>query len=278
MSLAAYELLDFGAGRKLERLGEHVVDRPSPAAEGSWASSPELWQHAASRFDRTAGERGQWSRTLEPWTLAHGALRFELRATEFGHVGLFPEQSDNWDWVASRVRAAGRPPKVLNLFAYSGASTLAAAAAGAEVAHVDAARSTVQWAGRNAALSGLAEAPIRWIVDDARKFVAREVRRGRRYDAVVLDPPTYGHGSRGQAWKLEQDLPPLLEACGELTGGRPAFMLFSCHTPGYGPEVLLRLLAEVFSGGHGEAHELALTARDGRKLPAGAAARWWSNA
>ena len=239
--------------------------------------SPEAWPQARARYDHTSEDRGQWNQPLEPWRVSLESLKLELRATEFGHVGVFPEQAENWRWIAERVRAAGRSLKILNLFAYTGASTLVAAAAGAEVVHVDAARSTVDWARHNAALSGLADVPVRWIVDDARKFVARELRRGQRYDAVVLDPPSYGHGSRGQAWKLEQDLMPLLDSCAELTRRQPAFMLLSCHSPGYGPEELAALLGGWLPRGELSGADMNLVARDGRLLNAGAAARWWNS-
>ena len=178
---------------------------------------------ADARFDGRSEESGHWTcrRELpERWTITCGPWQFELKRTDFGHVGLFPEQVENWVWIGERVRAAGRPLRVMNLFAYTGGSTLAAAAAAAETVHVDAAKNTVAWARRNAELSGLSAAPIRWIAEDALKFVKRELRRGNRYDAVILDPPSYGHGPRGEVWRLSKHLPRLLSLCGELTAGR----------------------------------------------------------
>ena len=190
-------------------------------------------------------------------------------------MGLFPEQADNWAWIDERVRKAGRPLKVLNLFAYTGGSTLAAAAAGAETVHVDAAKNIVAWARRNAELSDLPAAPIRWIVEDARKFVKRELRRGNRYDAVILDPPSYGHGPRGEVWRLPKHLPRLLSLCGQLTAGRPEFMLLTCHTPGYEPSTLARMLFEALAGeGIVAAGPLLLRSADGRELPSGTVAQW----
>ncbi len=274
-----YELLDFGDGRRLERFGSMVLDRPSPAAEGIAKSEPDLWQQADARFERGDGGEGRWEGREglpERWTVQHGRLMMELKRTEFGHLGLFPEQAANWDWLAGRV-AEARRPRVLNLFAYTGGSTLAAAAAGAEVVHLDAARNVVAWARRNAALSGLEDRPIRWIADDAMKFVRRELKRDSQYDALVLDPPSYGHGSRGEVWRLSKHLPQLMKMCRQLMGERRQFVLLTCHTPGFGPQRLGELLEEVFDGdrpGAVTAEELGLTATTGRVLTGGVVARW----
>ncbi|MBN2296915.1 MAG: class I SAM-dependent methyltransferase, partial [Pirellulales bacterium] len=203
------------------------------------------------------------------------------------HVGVFPEQAVNWDWIARQVRSAGRTLNVLNLFAYTGGSTLASAAAGAQVTHVDAARNTVTWARRNAELSGLAEAPIRWIADDAVKFVRRELKRENHYDAVILDPPSYGHGARGEVWRLSNHLPKLLDMCGRLTAGSRAFMLLTCHTPGYGQNELRAMVEEAFEKSDGEngswhlsgqshfsGENLAIASATGRRLPSGVSLRW----
>jgi 23S rRNA (cytosine1962-C5)-methyltransferase len=300
-----YDLLDFGDGRRLERFGGVVLDRPCPAAEGVPRAMPELWRQADARFERGEEEEGRWSvakATLpEQWTVAHGPLRFELKRTPFGHVGLFPEQAENWEWIAGQAgqadRGAGCQPasasqadwqsaprpagwkpalRVLNLFAYTGGSTLAAAA-GAEVVHVDAARNIVAWARRNAELSGLAGRPIHWIAEDAQKFVRRELRRGSRYDAVILDPPSYGHGLRGEVWRLSEHLPRLLAQCAELTAGRRRFMLLTCHTPGYEPERLREMLAAALGDserGAIEARQMVLRTAAGRELPSGVAVYW----
>lgn len=274
-----YSLLDFGAGRRLERFGALVLDRPCPAVEGVLCADPQRWAEADSRFgDRGSGEEC-WSHKgdlPERWMIDHGPFRFELKRTEFGHLGLFPEQAGNWDWIARQVEDHGPGMKVLNLFAYTGGCTLAAAAAGAEVVHVDAARNTISWARRNAELSGLAQAPVRWIADDAAKFVRREVKRGNRYDAVVLDPPSYGHGARGEVWRLSKHLMPLLENCAQLTSGRRRFILLTCHTPGYGAERLGEMLAEACDDetGHISVGSLAIRSVDGRDMPSGVFVYW----
>ena len=281
---AQYELLDFGDGRRLERFGPLLLDRPCPAAESVRPAAAGLWSAGDARFQRLHADQGRWVLRGDPprqWTIAHGRLAFQLKRTDFGHVGLFPEQAENWSWIAEQVgrRTADGSGgvKVLNLFAYTGGSTLAAAAAGAAVTHVDAARNIVAWARRNAELSGLGEAPIRWIAEDAVKFVRREIRRGNRYDGVILDPPSYGHGAHGETWQLATDLLPLLAACAELTNPRPRFVLLTCHTPGFSPAKLRELLAAAFgsqAGTHIDAAPLALVASTGQLLPSGVAARW----
>jgi 23S rRNA (cytosine1962-C5)-methyltransferase len=292
---AQYQLLDFGEGRKLERFGDCVVDRPAPAADGIVRAQPDLWSQAASRFeflgDYRGGERGKWvpaDALPARWTIAFGPLRFELKPTDFGHLGVFPEQEANWEWIAPQVQTAatdGMGPKVLNLFAHTGGSTLAAALAGAEVVHVDSAKSAVNWARRNAVLSGLADAPIRWIVEDAVRFVERELKRGNRYGGVILDPPSYGHGPAGETWKFEDDLPGLLTACAELMTGRRGFILLTCHTPSITPPLTEELLKCAMSAAPGfpaqaagasevSADELFLVAGSGRRLPSGVVARW----
>ena len=292
---AEYELLDFGDGRILERYGSVVLNRPCPAADGAAKSRPDLWTAATARFRGPRTGDGSWTPPLRSWTpadwcLAHHVLdrslvfRLRLEALPSGQVGVFPEQRENWNWIARQVAqprpALERPLKVLNLFAYTGGSTLAAAAAGAEVVHIDAARSSVERARDNAALSGLAERPIRWIVEDAMKFCRRELKRGNRYDGVILDPPSYGHGPQGQPWKIESDLLPLLAACGELTAESRAFLLVTCHSPGIGPAELSAYVSEGIFGHCGQppaAGELALASGDGRRLPAGVFARWPAN-
>ncbi|MBN2473667.1 MAG: class I SAM-dependent methyltransferase [Pirellulales bacterium] len=277
-----YQLIDFGGGRRLERFGSWRLDRPCPVAEGVERGSPQAWPDADARFERTGENEGQWSahRELpETWTIAHGPLALELKQTPAGHLGVFPEQAANWDWIAQQLRAADRPMTILNLFGYTGGSTLIAAAAGAEAVHVDAARNTVAWARRNAELSGMVDLPIRWIAEDATKFVKRELRRGNRYDAVVLDPPSYGHGARGEVWRLSRHLPRLLELCGQLTAGRRQFMLLTCHTPGYDPKRVREMMADAMGEtdrGSVEARPLAICSVAGREMPSGVVARWTS--
>ena len=275
-----YQLLDFGDGRKLERFGSLILDRPCPAAEKLARADAAQWGHADGRFERADDKRGEWTSNgnlPQRWTIRHGPITFELRPSEFGHLGVFPEQAANWDWIADRLDAASRPPEVLNLFAYTGGSTLAAAAAGANVVHADSAKNTVARARRNAELSGMADAPIRWIVDDAVKFVRRELRRGNGYDAVILDPPSYGHGARGEVWRLSKHLPKLLEMCGRLTAGRRRFILLTCHTPGFDAPRLKKILADALDAGGGatvSGEGLSLRAATGRTLPSGVAVRW----
>lgn len=275
-----YELLDFGQGRKLERFGQLVLDRPAPAVTGVDMSHAQLWTSADARYARHDASRGVWTLRGKPpasWYLRHAALVLELRRTPSGAVGVFPEQAENWGWIDRQVRRCGGTVNVLNLFAYTGASTLAAAAAGAAVVHVDAARPVVSWARHNAGLSHLAQAPIRWIVDDARKFVERELRRGKQYHGVILDPPTYGHGAQAEPWQLESDLHELLIACGRLTRESRAFMLLTCHTPTCGPAELEAMLADAVFG-HCQsgvvAQALTVQTCDGRSLPSGVVARW----
>jgi 23S rRNA (cytosine1962-C5)-methyltransferase len=301
----AYALLDVGDARRLERFGAVVVDRPAPTAEGHVAVDPAAWLTADARFDRS--DRGPvehegWTtrdgQPLEPWVVDDAGGRFELRLAPSGQVGVFPEQAALNKWIgrqAARLakpsggtakRAAGSPPfsgsaAVLNLFGYTGAATIAVAHAGVPVTHLDASRPAVAWARHNAALNDLAEAPIRWISDDAAGFVERELRRGRRYAGIVLDPPSYGHSGSGRAWRLGADLPALLAACAELLDDGPAFVALSAHTPGFGPERLGELLLEALEpiAGAGaiaaiEVDDQTLISEGGTRLHLGAMARW----
>ena len=269
-------LEDFGDAARLERFGDRLVDRPL-AGEFGARRTPDRWLDADLRFDRDSGWTGP--REPRPWTVAVDGLPMELRPTDAGQVGLFPEHIAMLPWLRARVaeRVAARPdevPAILHLFAYTGLATLAMAHAGAAVTHVDAARPSVTWARHNAGLAGLADAPIRWIVDDVRAFTEREARRGRRYAGLVLDPPSYGHGSGGRAWRLEADLEPLLAACrGILDPG--AFILLTGHTPAMGPGGSAAALARGSRVAHAaiEDGELGLDTADGRRLDLGAFAR-----
>jgi 23S rRNA (cytosine1962-C5)-methyltransferase len=274
-----YELLDFGEGRKLERFGAYLLDRPAPATELMSRECPAQHWRDAARYVRIEAERGKWCSKLplpSTWIVEHGRLVFEVKPTEFGHVGLFAEQAANWDWLKSQIERIEPPVKVLNLFAYTGGGTMAAAAAGADVVHIDAAENIVTWARQNAALSGLAEKPVRWITEDAEKFVRRELKRGNRYDAVILDPPSYGHGPKGETWKIEQHLKPLLTMLAELTDGAPKFFLFTCHSIGYTPQVLKQLLVDAFDRDtvhSATADEMVIRTKNGRELPSGSQVR-----
>ena len=280
-------LLDFGGGRRLDRFGHVIVDRPAPATADVAVLDPVAWGTAQARFGRAAGadDLVGWDAPAAlptAWEVAIDGLRLELRPTPAGQVGLFPEHVEPAAWAAGHARRAaarlGRPAEVLNLFAYTGLATLALARAGARVAHVDASRPSVVWARRNAQVASLDGAPVRWIVEDARAFVAREVRRGRRYDGIVLDPPTYGHAPRGgAAWQIEADLPALLAGCAALTGPEPAFFVLTAHTAGLEAEGLRAAIAGAFGPAAARSAEVvALGARrpDGRQLVAGLEIRW----
>ena len=280
----AYALLDAGDGRRLDRFGDRVVDRPAPAAVGP-ADQRAGWATADLRYDRERGWRAREPALLGPWMLAFDGLRLELRPAAGGQVGLFPEQGPIWRWLTDRVARSSAPPgpgrsaRVLSLFAYTGAATLAAARAGAAVAHVDGSRPAVAWARRNATASGLDGRPIRWLVDDAVGFVHREVRRGRRYDGIVLDPPSYGHGGgrgRGPAWRIADSLPDLLAGCARLLDPTRPFIALSAHSEDHGPDRLADELARAIVTPRPDivALDLDQRAESGALLPLGAWARW----
>ncbi len=277
-----YELVDSGGGRKLERFGAVTLDRPCAQAVWRPRRPAAVWAAADASFDREQGNRWRRRERLPAqWVVRIGGLRLKLSATDFGHLGVFPEQREAWSWIEGRLaraRSRAAAPRVLNLFAYSGGATLAAARAGAEVCHLDASRGMVAWARENAALNGLEKHPIRWIAEDCHKFLHREIRRGRRYDAVILDPPTFGRGQSGELYKIESDLPETLELCRTLLSGAPIFVLLSAHTPGFSPIVLENLLGQAMTGAGGgiESGEMLLTgAPEALPLPSGAYARWF---
>jgi 23S rRNA (cytosine1962-C5)-methyltransferase len=284
-----FQLLDCGDGMKQERWGSHVLVRPDPQViwprHGAEPGAPWTgWDGFYHRNDRGGGE-WEFRRPLpESWEIRYGplGLAFKIRPTSFKHTGLFPEQAVNWEWCSRKIKAAhasGQAIQVLNLFGYTGAATCAAAAAGASVCHVDAAEGMVKWCRENAALSGLAEAPIRYIVDDCLKFVRRERRRERTYDAIIMDPPTFGRGSAGEMWRLEDQLWPLLAECRELLSERPLFFLINAYTARLSPTVVANLLAELLHGRGGSitAGEVGLPVQsDGKVLPCGIYGRWES--
>ena len=275
-----YELLDCGDGEKLERWGRQILVRPDPQAIWEAPRRSSAWQNPDARYLRSNTGGGHWERRKLPeqWTVNYGELMFNVKPMNFKHTGLFPEQAVNWDFAMNKIRSAGRPIQVLNLFAYTGAATVACAAAGASVCHVDAAKGMVAWAKENARSSGLADAPIRWIVDDCAKFVEREIRRGRRYDAIIMDPPSYGRGPSGEVWKLEQNLYPFVKLCAGVLSDNPLFVILNSYTTGLAPSVLgyiLNLLVSGTYGGHTECAELGLPVTEtGMALPCGATGRW----
>jgi 23S rRNA (cytosine1962-C5)-methyltransferase len=276
---ADYALLDSGDGRKLERYGRYTVIRPEPQC--LWTPRrPELWDQADAVFDPTDEEdAGRWRFKGQPeqaWPLSWGHVRFLGRFTAFRHLAFFPEQAANWAFLDEKVRAAGQP-KVLNLFGYTGVASLAMAAAGAQVTHVDASKKAVAMARENAELSGLADRPIRWIVEDARRYVQREVRRGSKYDGVILDPPKYGRGPDGQVWRLFEDLPELARLCGELLSEDASFLILNAYAERISGAALSGLLAQVLKdrGGRIDWGELALVEDDGdRAIGMSFYARW----
>ena len=275
-----YELIDCGRGEKLERWGDQLLVRPDPQAIWNTPRTHRGWKQNAGRYARSSSGGGQWQNKSMPerWTVSYGSLTFNIKPMNFKHTGLFPEQAANWDFAQEQIRRAGRPISVLNLFAYTGGATVACARAGASVCHVDAAKGMVAWARENARLSGLGEAPIRWIVDDCGKFVEREIRRGHRYDAVIMDPPSYGRGPGGEVWKLETNLWPFVELVSGVLSDDPLFVIINSYTTGLSPSVLTYLSESIFTrrfGGRSESQELGLpVAASGLVLPCGAACRW----
>ena len=273
-----FEILDTGDGEKLERWGDVLLRRPDPQA--IWPKDPSFsWDRVDAHYVRSSKGGGSWTfyRDLpESWQISYRDLNFIVHPTGFKHTGLFPEQAANWDYMTERIRSAGRPVNVLNLFGYTGGATVACAAAGASVCHVDAAKSMVSWAKDNAARSNLSSAPIRYIVDDCEKFVSREIRRGRKYDAIVMDPPSYGRGPGGEVWRLEEKIADLLLLCRQVLSDRPLFFILNAYTTGLQPIVLSDLLQWALSGLDGtiEAQEVGLPTRRGLILPCGAAGRY----
>ena len=275
-----FELLDCSRGEKLERWGRYTVVRPDPQAIWDTPRSDRRWQRCDGRYTRSSSGGGSWDRGSLPasWQISYGELTFNVKPMNFNHTGLFPEQAANWDYIMRKVRSAGRPISVLNLFAYTGAATVAALAAGASVCHVDAAKGMVAWAKENAASSGVADRSVRWIVDDCAKFVEREIRRGRRYDAIIMDPPSYGRGPGGEVWKLEDDLWDFVSLTAGVLSDDPLFVIINSYTTGLSPSVLTYIAESIFTrrfGGRAESRELGLpVTATGLCLPCGAACRW----
>ncbi len=277
-----YEVIDCSAGEKLERWGKYILLRPDPQVIWDTEKQDRRWRHLNAHYHRSKKGGGQWEffDLPEQWDLHYKELTFHLKPFSFKHTGLFPEQAVNWDWFSEKIRRAKRPVKVLNLFAYTGGATLAAAAAGASVTHVDASKGMVTWAKENAVASGLAEAPVRWLVDDCVKFVEREIRRGNHYDGIIMDPPSYGRGPKGEVWKIEEKIYPLVCLCEKLLSDDPLFFLINSYTTGLQPAVLSYMLGSAVAKRHGgvvEAEEIGLpVTSSGLVLPCGASGRWES--
>ena len=275
-----YELLDCGSGEKLERWGDKLLVRPDPQAIWNTPRHHHGWKRPDGRYLRSSAGGGSWEKGSLPgqWQVRYKNLTFQVKPMNFKHTGLFPEQAVNWEFAQEQIKRAGRPVSVLNLFAYTGAASVACAAARASVCHVDAAKGMVQWARENARASGLEEAPIRWIVDDCAKFVEREIRRGRRYDAIIMDPPSYGRGPTGEVWKLEDSLYPFVELCAGVLSDEPLFIIINSYTTGLAPSVLTYILETVVSrkfGGRTVSDEIGLPVSEtGLVLPCGATGRW----
>ena len=281
-----YEVLDTSAGEKLERWGDYILVRPDPQVIWNTPHKVREWKQKNGHYHRSNKGGGQWEffDLPEQWELSYGNLKFHLKPFHFKHTGLFTEQAVNWEWSGNLIREAkkknpGKEIKVLNLFAYTGGATVACADAGAAVTHVDASKGMVTWAKENAAASGLANAPIRYLVDDCVKFVEREIRRGNHYDAIIMDPPSYGRGPKGEIWKIEEKIFPLVQLCTKVLADKPLFFLINSYTTGLQPAVLsymLNLELKSRFGGTVEADEIGLPVRgkQGLVLPCGASGRW----
>jgi 23S rRNA (cytosine1962-C5)-methyltransferase len=279
-----YELLDSGNEEKLERFGSVVLSRPDPQALWEKKMPTPEWRKAHGWYERS-GKGGKWHMkegTPKEWNMSYGGLQFLLKPTSFKHTGIFPEQAPNWEWIDSRIRtnggiSNGGRVKVLNLFGYTGGATLAAAHAGAEVVHLDASKTAVTWAKENAELSGLKDAPIRYITEDAQAFVRRELKRGNRYDGIIMDPPAFGHGPKDELWKIEEHFLPFLGSCKKLLSEKPLFFLVNGYAAGYSHHAFRYNLESLLSdfGGEVESGELTIEeSKTGRVLPSGIYARW----
>ena len=281
-----YEVLDTSGGEKLERWGEYILVRPDPQVIWNTPKVHKGWKKKNGHYHRSSKGGGEWEFFDLPneWSISYGSLTFRLKPFSFKHTGLFPEQAVNWNWFSEIIRNAkhpqDKPVKVLNLFAYTGGATLAAAAAGAHVTHVDASKGMVGWAKENAQASGLGDAPIRWLVDDCVKFVEREIRRGNKYDGIIMDPPSYGRGPKGEIWKIEESIWPFLQLTAQILSEDALFFLINSYTTGLQPAVLSYMLNTAVTksyGGYVEADEIGLpVTENGLVLPCGASGRWQS--
>lgn len=292
-----YELIDSGEGLKLERYGDFVMSRPDPEALWKKSLDKKEWDKASLVFERS-GTKSKWiikNGTPKDWNISFGGLKFVIRPTYFKHIGIFPEQLLNWQWMAGLIKNAdgkglssrnevergkplrSQPIKVLNLFAYTGGATLACAMSGAEVCHVDGSKSAVVWARENAELSGLEDAPVRWLIEDVVSFLKREIKRGRKYDAIIMDPPSFGHGPKDELWKIEEDFLVLMDLCKKVLSDDPLFVLINGYTAGYSSIVYENILKDLMNNFNGiiESGELVIEeSKNKRLLPAGIFARW----
>lgn len=276
-----YRILDTSSSEKLEVWKDIVLVRPDPQIIWNTPKESPMWKKADAVYHRSQSGGGSWdfkTKLPDGWEINYKNLTFNIKPTGFKHTGLFPEQAVNWDFMAEKIRKSGRPISVLNLFAYTGGATLACAEAGASVCHVDASKGMVQWARENASSSGLSDKPIRWIVDDCEKFVAREIRRGRRYDAIVMDPPSYGRGPGGEVWKLEDNIFDLVQLCAGVMSDEPLFFLLNSYTTGLSPSVMAYILSQTIGKKHKgkvSADEIGLMVEASHMaLPCGSTAIW----
>lgn len=276
-----YELIDTADGEKLERWGKYTLRRPDPQVIWSAQRSSSQWNNVDAHYHRSNKGGGEWdfkNKIPQRWTISFGPLSFYIEPTSFKHTGLFPEQAVNWKWMMEKIEAAGRPIKVLNLFAYTGGATVASAYAGAEVCHVDASKGMVSWAKENIELSGLGDKPVRFIVDDVMKFVQREKRRGKTYDAIIMDPPSYGRGPNKEVWKIEDSLYSFVEECMGILSPNPLFFLINSYTAGFSPYVLSNILQSTLGKkyeGHISCGEVGIPVSENEiVLPCGIYGRW----
>ena len=274
-----YEILDMANGEKLERWGNIILIRPDPQIIWKNKSKPELWKNAHAHYHRSKTGGGSWEylkKIPESWQISYKNLTFNLKPMGFKHTGLFPEQAANWDFMIDKIKNAGRPIKVLNLFAYTGGASVACSYAGASVCHVDSSKGMTSWAKENVTSSGLSENPVRFIIDDVVKFVQREIRRGNKYDAIVMDPPSYGRGANGEVWNIEESLYTLVELCTQVLSDKPLFFLINSYTTGLAPTILSNVLSlTIKKKGKISSGEIGLPMKDSKLvLPCGIYGRW----
>lgn len=275
-----YELIDCSGGEKLERWGKQILVRPDPQVIWNTERNNPYWSMPSAKYLRSDSGGGHWEKNKLParWQISYGGLCFNVKPMNFKHTGIFPEQASNWDYAMAKIGSVDRKISVLNLFAYTGGATAACAKAGAEVCHVDAAKGMVSWAKENIISSGLESAQVRWIVDDCAKFVSREARRGRKYDAIIMDPPSYGRGPGGEIWKLEDNLWAFVSLCSSVLSDKPLFVIVNSYTTGLSPSVLSYICNKIFGqkfGGRAESAELGLPVTDSKLfLPCGSSCRW----